>query len=219
MRKRLPLIIGIIILIVLFAAGWHYYRIFAFKSALQPLALRDNLLFREMLAKAGSLPDPSPDNLFQKVRNNIQARNEIISKVRSLNPYIYKQEARLYLELLELENKYSLSLLELNRALLEADKAQIGGMVEEEVEVVKQVGKKSVVHREKVFKRDLAIFKDIMDRKRAALSAHLKISNELKAFEIKNTPKLKKIIPARNIVPLLEEAGRQLYQGIEEAEE
>jgi flagellar basal body-associated protein FliL len=206
-RKWLTIVIIAIVVIAALAIGYHFYRVNALRSALKPLALEDELLFKEMLAVTKTLPNITLAELSEKTQKNIQARNEIVSKVKALNPYLYKKQVGLFLKLLELENEYARSLATLKRAWLAA-RTQPREEVITEVEEV-QIAKQKPVYREKTFKRTLLKFREVVEIAQAASQEHLRISREILAFEKQNTKSLSSIIPKRNIIPLLEEVIRE----------
>lgn len=209
MRKKW--IIFVLVAIAVIAAlgiAYHFYRINALRSALKPLALEDELLFKEMLAVTKTLPDITLAELSEKAQKNIHARNQIISKVRALDPYLYKKQVGLFLKLLELENEYAASLVALKRAWLEA-RTQPREEIVTEVEEVK-IAKQKPIYREKTFKRTLIKFREVIEKAQAASRDHLKISEKILAFEKENAKPLSSIIPKRNIMPLLEEVIREI---------
>lgn len=211
MRKNwLPVTVAV--LAVLMLIGWHFYKASAFRSAIAPLADRDNMLFNDLITLTRTLPDVPLTTVSRRVKNNVAARNELLGKVQALNPYIYKASSGIYQRLLKLENDYARSLVDTKKALIAADQAKAGDgeMVEEEVETVRQVGKRSVVYRQKVFKRSLTKYKDIMERKRAAIARHKDIAQELADYETQNAARLARIVPPRNLGPQLENALREL---------
>ena len=209
MRRRWSIIV-LIIIVVMVALGiaYHFYRINALRSALKPLALEDESLFKEMLTTTKTLPNITLAELSEKAQKNIDARNEIVSKVKALDPYLYKKQVGLFLRLLELENEYARSLVALKRAWLEA-RTQPREEIVTEVEEV-QIAKQKPIYREKTFKKTLVKFREVVEKAQAASREHLKISEEILAFEKQNTKSLSSIIPKRNIIPLLEEVIREL---------
>ena len=77
MRRRWLIIVLIaVIVITALAVGFHFYKINVLKSALRPLALEDELLFKGMLAVTKILPN------FLKKRKRI-SRPEIRSFQKS----------------------------------------------------------------------------------------------------------------------------------------
>jgi len=208
MQKKtwLIILIGMIVIAAL-VLGFHFYKINAFKSALKPLALKDNMLFWEMLTITKTSPNITFAQLSGKAIRNIGARNEIIAKVGSLDPYLYRKELNLYLKLLDLENEYVRSFITLRRALLVASGEPER---EKEVETYKSTDKQKTVYHQKTFKKALVSFRKKTDKTQAASKEHLKISKKLLAFEKENAESLSSIIPKRNIIPLLEKAVREL---------
>jgi hypothetical protein len=207
-RKWLIIVIIAIVVIAALGIGYHFYRMNALRSALKPLALKDESLFKEMLAVTKALPGITLTDLSEKAQKNIEARNEIISKVKAIDPYLYKKQVGLFLRLLDLENEYARSLVALKRAWLEA-RTQPREEIVTEVEEVK-IAKQKPIYREKTFKRTLIKFREVVGKAQAASREHLKISREILAFEKQNTKSLSSIIPKRNIIPLLEEVIREL---------
>jgi hypothetical protein len=209
MRKKtwLIILIGMIVIAAL-GLGFHFYKLNLLRSALKPLALEDELLFKGMLAVTKTLPDITLAELSKKAQKNIQARNQIISKVRALDPYLYKKQVGLFLKLLELENEYATSLVALKHTWLEAHSHPREEIVTEVEEV--KIAKQKPVYREKTFKRTLVKFREEIEKAKAASQKHLKISREILAFEKDNVKSLSSIIPERNIMPLLEEVIREI---------
>jgi|GEM_PF-2051433 len=208
--KRKPWIILLIAIIILalLGIGYHLYKLSALKSALKPLALQDEALFEELLEITKSLPAITLGELSAITQENIAARNEIMAKVRAVPPYFYKKQIDLFLKLMEMENEYALSLVSLKRAWLEAG-AQPEEEVVTEVEEIQRGPKQKPLYREKVFKRTLIKFRGSVDKARAASQAHLRISQNILAFEKSNEKALSAIIPKRNITPLLEQLIRE----------
>lgn len=205
-RRWLIIVLIAIIVIAAFGIGYHFYKLNALRSALKPLAVEDELLFKGMLVVTKRLPDLTFTELSENAQKNIEARNKIISKVRALDPYLYKKHVGLFLKLLELENEYAASLVALKRAWLEAHR-QPREEVIKEVEEIK-IAKQKPVYREKNFKRTLIKFRGAIEKAQAASQEHLRISREILAFEKENTRSLSSIIPKRTMIPLLEEVIR-----------
>lgn len=208
--KRKPWIILLIVFIVLavLGIGYHLYKLNALKSALKPLALQDEALFKELLEITKSLPAITLGELSAITQDNIAARNEIMAKVRAIPPYTQKKQISLFLRLMEMENEYALSLVSLKRAWLEAG-AQPEEEIVTEVEEIQRGPKQKPLFREKVFKRTLIKFRGGVEKAQAASQAHLRISQNILAFEKNNERSLSSIIPKRNTTPLLEQLIRE----------
>lgn len=207
--KRKPWIILLIVLIILavLGIGYHLYKLNALKSALKPLALQDEALFKELLEITQSLPAITLGELSAITQENIAARNEIMAKVRTIPPYFYKKQINLFLRLMEMENEYALSLTSLKRAWVEAGTQP----KEEVVTTVEEIKapKQKTTYRERTFKRTLVKFRETIDKARAASQAHLRISQNILTFEKNNEKALSSIIPKRTTTPLLEQLIRE----------
>ncbi len=211
MIKKLPVIIAVLLIIALALGGWYYYKIFSFKSAMRSLSISNNQLMNDLIKLTRDLPQLNLAELTRKARENIRQRLAIMDKIRSLKPYRHKKQVDAYLRLLELENAYADSLIKLKQALIIAKAAEAGGLVkEEEVETVRQVGKKSIVYRKKIFSRDLTKFRSVMDTRLAALNRHTAVMRQLINYEIGNSKMLRKIVPQRNLMFQLEKANDQI---------
>jgi hypothetical protein len=211
MKKKLPLIIAIILILVLAVVGWYSYKSFNFRAAIRSLALLDNQLYSNLISMTRSLPKLSLANLTSQAQDNIKKRLEVMERIKALKPSAFDKQIDIYLRLMELENAYANSLIKLKQALLMAESAEAGGMVkEEEVEMVRQVGKKSIAYRKKVFSRDLTKFRSVMETRAAARTEHAGVMRQLINYEIRNAKQLGKIVPKRNLMFQLEKANDQI---------
>ena len=206
-RKHWIILIIFLIIVAVLGIGYHVYKVNALRSALKPLALENEALFRELVSLTKALPGMTLAEVSQKAQSNIAARNRIMEKVRALPPYIYKKQIGLFLKLMEMENQYARSLTALKRAWVEA-----GGQPREEMvtEVEEVKGpKQKTFFRERTFKRTLIKFREKVDEARAASQKHLQLSRQILVFEKENAKALGSIIPKRNTAPLLEQLIQQ----------
>lgn len=98
-------IVGGIVAILVLAVGFQAYKKHAFKSALRPYALKDNILIEDMLNLESEGKITYAD-YFDKAKKNIEAREQLIQDISLIDPGSYKTELDMYLEILKLENKY-----------------------------------------------------------------------------------------------------------------
>lgn len=204
MRKRMPLII-IILLIILLALGYTYHRFKtnSLRAALRPLAQKDVALAKDLIKTATSLDTLPLTQVSKRADSNVSFRQQLMAGIKSLNPYLYKKQINLLLELMDLENEYARSLVALKQARLEAGQQP---ETEEVTEVEEVVSKTGIVYKQRKFKRTLMKFQESTAKAQAAFDRHYIAGRKLLAFEIEKEKELTKIIPPRNVAPLLEKA-------------
>lgn len=122
-KKRWIAVVGGIVAALVLVFGFQVYKTHAFKSALRPYVLKDNILIEDML-NLHSDGKISLDDYFDKAKKNIDAREQLIQDIRLIDPGSYKIELDMYVEILKLANEYIQSEVAQYKALLKKNEVE-----------------------------------------------------------------------------------------------
>jgi len=211
MKKKLLLLS---FLLIIFLAGFHFYKIHSLKSAIRPLALKDNILIEAILNIEKNSPNITFAEYFEKAQKNIEQRDDVIFNVKLLSPYILKKEIDMYIDLLNTENECVRSEIALSRAGLDVSSKfdwadyQIKDIPTSYyfVESYKRSTKKAINE-----------FKEAVKKKESKNEEFLEAVNKLLSVEKKYADPLSSLIPKRNIIPRLEEIVKENEKKSEES--